>query len=195
MKNILIVLFCFFLINNLFSQDLIMLKDGSEIKSKVTEVNIQDIKYKKYENPDGPTYTIPKNKVFLIKYSNGSKDIISENVTQKSKIYFIRDTGFNGSASAFKVFIDDNFVCKLNNKKYSIHEVSSEKHFVSVQFSGTKSKESAVKLEITTEAGKDYYVQIMLKTGLLVNDTYCIEVTESTAKSAMINLSLDNDCE
>jgi hypothetical protein len=172
-----------------------MLKDGSEIKSKVTEVNIQDIKYKKYENPDGPTYTIPKNKVFLIKYSNGSKDIISENVTQKSKIYFIRDTGFNGSASAFKVFIDDNFVCKLNNKKYSIHEVSSEKHFVSVQFSGTKSKESAVKLEITTEAGKDYYVQIMLKTGLLVNDTYCIEVTESTAKSAMINLSLDNDCE
>ena len=195
MKNILIVLFCFFLINNLFSQDLIMLKDGSEIKSKVTEVNIQDIKYKKYENPDGPTYTIPKNKVFLIKYSNGSKDIISENVTQKSKIYFIRDTGFNGSASAFKVFIDDNFVCKLNNKKYSIHEVSSEKHYVSVQFSGTKSKESAVKLEITTEAGKDYYVQIMLKTGLLVNDTYCIEVTESTAKSAMINLSLDNDCE
>ena len=195
MKNILIVLFCFFLINNLFSQDLIMLKDGSEIKSKVTEVNIEDIKYKKYENPDGPTYTIPKNKVFLIKYSNGSKDIISENVTQKSKIYFIRDTGFNGSASAFKVFIDDNFVCKLNNKKYSIHEVSSEKHYVSVQFSGTKSKESAVKLEITTEAGKDYYVQIMLKTGLLVNDTYCIEVTESTAKSAMINLSLDNDCE
>lgn len=195
MKNILIVLFCFFLINNLFSQDLIMLKDGSEIKSKVTEVNIQDIKYKKYENPDGPTYTIPKNKVFLIKYSNGSKDIISENVTQKSKIYFIRDTGFNGSASAFKVFIDDNFVCKLNNKKYSIHEVSSEKHYVSVQFSGTKSKESAVKLEIATEAGKDYYFQIMLKTGLLVNDTYCIEVTESTAKSAMINLSLDNDCE
>ncbi len=195
MKNILIVLFCFFLINNLFSQDLIMLKDGSEIKSKVTEVNIEDIKYKKYENPDGPTYTIPKNKVFLIKYSNGSKDIISENVTQKSKIYFIRDTGFNGSASAFKVFIDDNFVCKLNNKKYSIHEVSSEKHYVSVQFSGTKSKESAVKLEIATEAGKDYYFQIMLKTGLLVNDTYCIEVTESTAKSAMINLSLDNDCE
>jgi len=60
------------------SQDLIILKTGDEIQALVSEVGLDVVKYKKYENPDGPVYTIQKEKIFMIKYANGSKDVFNE---------------------------------------------------------------------------------------------------------------------
>jgi hypothetical protein len=60
----------------IFGQDVITKRDGSELKTKVIEVGINEIKYKNFENPDGPTYVISKADVFMIKYENGEKDII-----------------------------------------------------------------------------------------------------------------------
>lgn len=40
------------------AQDVIVKKDGSTIVSKVLEVNTDNIKYKKFSNQNGPTYTI-----------------------------------------------------------------------------------------------------------------------------------------
>ena len=51
-----------------------MKKDGSIIQSKVTEVNSDNIKYKKFSNPDGPVYTISKAEILAINYENGDKD-------------------------------------------------------------------------------------------------------------------------
>ena len=45
------------------AQDVIVKKDGSTVVSKVLEVNQDDIKYKKYSNLDGPTYTIYKKEI------------------------------------------------------------------------------------------------------------------------------------
>lgn len=59
------------------SQDIITLKTGEEIKAKVNEIESTDIKYKKFENLSGPTYYISKEKVLMIKYENGTKEIIS----------------------------------------------------------------------------------------------------------------------
>ncbi|MBO7572352.1 MAG: hypothetical protein J6T48_09395 [Bacteroidales bacterium] len=58
------------------AQDVITLKSGDEIQAKVTEVGQSEIKYKRFDNPDGPVYSIGKGEVFMIKYENGSKDII-----------------------------------------------------------------------------------------------------------------------
>lgn len=65
------------------SQDVITLKNGEEIRAKVTEIETYVIKYKKFENLTGPVYSIEKAKVFTIKYENGTKDVISpiENTT------------------------------------------------------------------------------------------------------------------
>ena len=57
-----------------FAMDLIVLKSGEEIKSKVLEENLVDIKYKEFENQDGPTYTIERSKVYEIKYENKNDD-------------------------------------------------------------------------------------------------------------------------
>ena len=36
------------------------------------------IKYKKFDNPDGPVYTLKKSEVFMIKYPNGNKDVFND---------------------------------------------------------------------------------------------------------------------
>lgn len=59
------------------AQDLIIKKDGEEIKSKVLEVGLKIIKYKKFDNLIGPTFELLKADVFIIKYENGTKDILN----------------------------------------------------------------------------------------------------------------------
>ena len=63
------------------AQDVIVKKDGSTILSKVLEVNPSDIKYKKYSNQNGPTYTIDKSEVMSINYENGEKDTFDNNIS------------------------------------------------------------------------------------------------------------------
>ena len=74
-----ILLSCLFqLLTNIgYSQDNIILKNGDEIAAKVLEVTTDQIKYKKWENQEGPTYTSAKSEVFMIKYKNGTKDVFN----------------------------------------------------------------------------------------------------------------------
>lgn len=65
--------------------DNIILTNGDEMKVKVIEIAINDIKYKKCENIDGPLYSIKKSEVFMIKYPNGTKDIITPYNSSVSK--------------------------------------------------------------------------------------------------------------
>lgn len=116
----------------------------------------------------------------------------ADTTTQTAKVYFMRSTGFTGSAQGFTVFIDDNIVCKLNNKRYSVHEVAPGTHRFSVQFAGKNSKDKAERIEISTEAGKTYYIQLIFQNGLLKNNLYCQEVTENSAKTMLGNLKEDS---
>jgi len=59
------------------AQDVIVLQNGDEIQSIVQEIGLNEVKYKKYENPNGPVYSILKTDVFMIKYQNGLKDVFS----------------------------------------------------------------------------------------------------------------------
>ena len=86
MNKILLILFSFVCSNGL-AQDVIVKKDGSTILSKVLEVNTSDIKYKKYSNLDGPTYTILKAELLSINYKNGEKDMFDVTATtQEAKL-------------------------------------------------------------------------------------------------------------
>ena len=49
--------------HNIYSQDIITKKDGTDIKAKVSEISDSEVKYKKYENPDGPTYSLLKSEI------------------------------------------------------------------------------------------------------------------------------------
>ena len=59
-------------------QDLITKKNGEDIKAKVTEVTLSEIKYKKFENLEGPIYSLLIKDVLIIRYENGSKDLFTQ---------------------------------------------------------------------------------------------------------------------
>lgn len=58
----------------IYAQDVIVLNDGSSIISKVVEVGSTDIKYKKWSNLEGPTYTLKITEILSVNYQNGEKE-------------------------------------------------------------------------------------------------------------------------
>ena len=76
MKNFLLVLA---ILSFLFvqSQDILVFKTGEELKSRVLEVGISEVKYKKFENLEGAIYVCLKNDLFMIKFENGTKDVFA----------------------------------------------------------------------------------------------------------------------
>lgn len=73
-----ICIFCLLTVTlcSAMSQDVITTKSGEEIMAKVSEVSKTEIKYKRFDNPEGPTYIVNKRDVFMVKYQNGTKEIM-----------------------------------------------------------------------------------------------------------------------
>ncbi|MBK9284287.1 MAG: hypothetical protein IPM51_08175 [Sphingobacteriaceae bacterium] len=71
MKKLLLLTLCLVFNFYLNAQDIIVKSDGSIIKGKITEVGEETIKYKKADNPDGPTYSVSKSNLSSINYENG----------------------------------------------------------------------------------------------------------------------------
>lgn len=61
------------------AQDMIVKRNAQaeEIPAKVLEVGEDQIRYRKFSNPDGPIYTISRSEVFFIRYENGEKEVIT----------------------------------------------------------------------------------------------------------------------
>ena len=74
--------------------DNIVLRSGDEISAKVIEVGTSEIKYKKCQNLNGPLYSISKKDVFMIKYANGTKDIMPEEKVKEGSDPFFDDEDY-----------------------------------------------------------------------------------------------------
>ena len=70
--------------NNTFAQDIIVLKNGDIIKTKVLEIGSTEIKYKKYTNIDGPIYSKLISEILAINYENGTKDTFDNNQNENT---------------------------------------------------------------------------------------------------------------
>lgn len=73
---------------NAHSQDVIVKKDGEAILTKVIEITPNEIKYKKYSNQEGPTYSLSLLDVMTVNYENGEKEEygkIQESIDAESK--------------------------------------------------------------------------------------------------------------
>lgn len=60
------------------AQDIITTKEGDDIQAKILEVTSTELKYKKHSNLDGPTYTIKKSDVLIVRYENGEKEVYKD---------------------------------------------------------------------------------------------------------------------
>jgi hypothetical protein len=118
----------------------------------------------------------------------------SVGIPKKAKVYFIRSTGFVGSGTSFKTYIDGELACRLGNKRYSIHEVSEGNHECYVLFGGLKINEKVEKCEIKVQENKTTYVQFFLDNGILGFKIYCKEITEEEAKKIIGKMKEDVKC-
>lgn len=55
--------------------DIIVMQNGDEISAKVIEISQRTITYKSCENLGGPLFVLSKEKVFMIRYVNGTKEV------------------------------------------------------------------------------------------------------------------------
>lgn len=60
---------------------MITLKSGEAIKAKILEVSPDEIKYKKFDDINGPTLVIPKSDVVIVQYENGTKNTLNSEKT------------------------------------------------------------------------------------------------------------------
>lgn len=65
--------------------DIIILKNGEEISGKVFEINQKTIKHKKCNNLNGPLFVVPIESVFMIKYANGTKEVIKQTESEQTQ--------------------------------------------------------------------------------------------------------------
>ncbi len=91
MKKLILLFILISELANLNAQDIIIKKNGDEINTKIIEVGIEIIKFKKFDNLEGPIYTMGKNEIFLIKYENGSKDVFNDNLEVKQTVNTQKD--------------------------------------------------------------------------------------------------------
>ncbi len=108
------------------AQDIIVLRNGDLIQSKVQEITQHEIKYKKFSNPDGPLYTIDKTTVLSINYQNGEKETFnSETTPVKSQPTSSIEIGYEDPVQNARCIAAVNNACmeyvgKAGNKKASI---------------------------------------------------------------------------
>lgn len=85
MKNrrgiILLAIIQICLTGTVLPQDVILKKDNTTVLSKVLEVTSTEIKYKKWSNQEGPTYSISLSEITSINYQNGETDRFTDNTT------------------------------------------------------------------------------------------------------------------
>lgn len=64
------------------SQDLITKTNGEDVKAKVLEISGNEVKFKKFNNLEGPIYTVLKSEILIIRYENGGKEIFDNIKTE-----------------------------------------------------------------------------------------------------------------
>jgi len=183
-KMLLTITWIIGMFGNINCQDVIYKNDGVEIKVKVIEIS-ETIKYRNFDQPDGPIRNLKKEDVFMIIYENGTKEIIkkqypnnSENdtVTNQSNVVLInsskpengysliniyRPGRFVGVAIGIHIVINGKEIYNLMNGhklRYKIYGTGS--YEITCNEAGITSAKYFNTLTINIQKGKTYFVQI-----------------------------------
>ena len=63
------------------AQDIITKKDGTDIRAKVLEVAPDEIKYKDWNNQDGPVFIVKPSEILVIRFENGANYVVDTPAT------------------------------------------------------------------------------------------------------------------
>ena len=111
------------------AQDNIYLKDGTRVAAKVIRVTPSDVKYKSFNNPDGPEYILPVSDVVIVIYQNGTYDTFKKNFDQQTNSNDFDSITVNYG----KNFLTFNLAGILNSNFTFSYERIFHKGFISVR--------------------------------------------------------------
>ena len=74
-KMILVVLLLLIAISTVYSQDMIVMRDGTSIDAIILEVSPSEIRFRRAENPEGTVRTLRTSEVNMIIYENRSVEV------------------------------------------------------------------------------------------------------------------------
>lgn len=63
------------------AQDNIIRKSGQSIQARITEITLTEVKYKRFDNPEGPLFINAKSDITMIRYENGTKETFGTEAT------------------------------------------------------------------------------------------------------------------
>ncbi|MCL2246677.1 MAG: hypothetical protein FWC10_06150 [Lentimicrobiaceae bacterium] len=105
------------------AQDIIVTTKAEKIEAKVIEIELQVVKYKKFNNLEGPTYSINKSDITTIVYQNGNVEVFEQAPANKAAGYNNQAMAENPDYEAFKRMNDDEmalFLQKNDGESYGI---------------------------------------------------------------------------
>ena len=102
---------------------------------------------------------------------------------ETSNLYIYRKANVWGMAVPFQVFVDGNPIGALANKKYRVIKVLPGQHVIYVL-----AYENQKSLTIETTAGKNYYLKVSVKVGIVSPRVKLKEVQEKKAQKDILKL-------
>jgi hypothetical protein len=79
MKQITFLIVLILLFSFSYSQDKIYRNNGKIVEAKILEIGSDEIKYKEFNNPDGPIYILETDKIKKIVFANGTSQKFEDN--------------------------------------------------------------------------------------------------------------------
>lgn len=95
LKNALLLFLFLGIARTMTAQDVILKKDNTTILSKVLEITTTEIKYKKWSNQEGPTYSISRSLVTSINFQNGEVERFIENTNNQPDKIMINPNAYS----------------------------------------------------------------------------------------------------
>ena len=86
MKKVLLIAMTVFFAKTSFSQDVIITKTGESIRTKIIEVTDETISYKKYNDQEGATFILKRDKIKVISWENGNVDDYEKENIKEEKV-------------------------------------------------------------------------------------------------------------
>ncbi|MEE3483757.1 MAG: hypothetical protein VZQ98_05475 [Bacteroidales bacterium] len=84
-KSFLFMLFVA-LCNMLQAKDLIVTTDKESIDAKIIEVSDEEVKYKKLNNLNGPTFVLKTSKIYTVVYENGDVQVFTPSASTQEQV-------------------------------------------------------------------------------------------------------------
>lgn len=101
------------------AQDLIVTRDGQRIDAKITEVSSTEIRYKEWNNQDGPTFVLRSDELNTIIYQNGTVKTFEHAPAPTTVTYTVPSKAEPVYGPIVK---DDNDVYTVGNRRMSEDE-------------------------------------------------------------------------